>query len=241
MEKNVIIFNIIKKIVKYANFVTISSEGFKEFLPDSNYITVHSYNDQVLSKCKVRRNIQLKKEPIHICFIGYVRFYEVDKKIIDILGNDSRYIIQYFGSGSDKLKEYAQMKNIKNVEFSEGFKVEETHKFLDKADVINNLYGVNDIALDTAISIKYYYALYLNIPILVFKGTYMDRISKEAGIGFSVDKLSEEFADEFYNWYCSIDHTKISNTCKKQIREFNLKNEEFYEVLKNNFKADEVK
>lgn len=235
MEKNPLVFLRVNKAIKNANFTTISSDGYKRFLPKKEYLTVHSYNEQLLKGCESKKQLKKKNEPINICFIGYVRFFDIDKKLIDALGNDPRYIIQFFGEGSQYLEEYAREKQIGNVEFAKGFKIEETSKFLEKADVINNLYGYNDIALDTAISTKYYYALYMNIPILVFKGTYMEEISCNTCIGFAVDRNFDTLANDFYNWYHSIDYRQFKEQCENEIKNIKNCNKNFNELLSVTF------
>lgn len=235
MEKNPIVFLRVKKVINNANFTTISSDGYKSFLPRNNYVTVHSFNEGLLSTCARKTGLKNVGEPINICFVGYVRFFDIDKKLIDALGNDPRYIIQFFGEGSQYLEAYAKEKQISNVEFVKGFKIEETSELLERADVINNLYGYNNLALDTAISTKYYYALYMNIPILVFKGTYMEEISCESGIGFSVDSNFDSLADDFYAWYHSLDYNQMKKNCISEIKSIKGSNEIFKELLDDTY------
>jgi len=235
MEKNPLVFFRVKKAIKNATFTTISSDGFKSFLPKHEYITVHSFNEGLLEKCKPKDRLREYFEPIRICFIGYIRFFDIDKKLIDVLGNDSRYIIQFFGEGSQYLEKYVKDNKINNVEFNNGFQLEETPKFLEKADVINNLYGQNNIALDTAVSTKYYYALHMNIPILVFKGTYMEEISCRSGIGFAVDEDFTSLADDFYKWYHSIDYEEFKKRCKREILNIKIVNDVFTKRLDATF------
>jgi hypothetical protein len=234
-EKNPLVFNRMKKVIKGSHFTTISSDGFKSFLPEHQYINVHSFNEKLLESCKPKTNLRMMKEPIKICFIGYVRFFDIDKKVIDTFGNDSRFVIQYFGEGSQYLEEYIKEKQYKNVELKKGFKVEETPKLLERADVIHNLYGYGNIALDTAISTRYYYALYMSIPILVFKGTYMEELSTRLGIGYAVDKSFDTLPDKFYNWYHSIDYEKFKKNCNNEIKNIKKENTLFKEVLENTF------
>jgi len=231
MEKNPIVYQRVKKVIKNSLFTTISSNGFKKFLPKNDYILVHSYNSQLLNTCLPKTSLKKHGEPIHICFIGYVRFYEADKKIISAFANDNRYIIQYFGEGSQYLADFAKKNNIRNVEFCNGFQVEETKKYLERADVLNNLYGYGNMALDTAVSIKYYYALHMNIPILVYKGTYMEQISCESGIGFAVGSDLNSLADDFYNWYHQLDFKELSIKCKKSLEDIKNANLKFYQRL----------
>jgi hypothetical protein len=226
-EKNFFIKVVLKKILANSKLNTISSEGFYEFLPKSNYLMLHSYNESLLKDIKPRNQFKKMNEPIRVCFIGYVRFYDVDKKLIDELGNDDRYIIQFFGQGSDVLREYCEEKNITNVEFHGRFNVEDTIEFLSKADVINNLYGFNNIALDTAISTKYYYALHMNIPILVFKGTYMEEITLKSGVGYAVDSEFESLGDSFYKWYHKNEIESFKRKCSNEIDRIKSLNTEF--------------
>lgn len=234
-EKNTAVKYIHGRVIKHSHFSTISSEGYKSFLPKANYITVHSYNERLLNKCTPSCRLREKNEPIRICFIGYVRFFDIDKKLIDSLGNDPRYIIQFFGEGSHILKEYAESKGIYNLETVSGFRVEETPSLLQKADVINNLYGYNNIALDTAISTKFYYALYMNIPILVFKNTFMELISEEAGLGFAVGSDFSELGDDFYNWYHALDLSEMEDQRMEALEGIKKDNTTFNNMLIKTF------
>ena len=90
-ENNPIVFQITKALVIGAEFTTISSDGFKVFLPEYQYLTIHSLNMQLLKECKPKKRIKRRDEIINICFIGYVRFFEVDKRIIDAFANDFRF------------------------------------------------------------------------------------------------------------------------------------------------------
>jgi len=235
MEKNPFVFFRVKHAIKSSRFTTISSDGFKKFLPKYNYLTVHSYNEELLLNCKPKIRLNNYNEPIRICFIGYVRFFDIDKKLIDALGNDHRYIIQFFGEGSQELKTYADNKGIVNTEFIGGFPLEDTVKLLGSADVINNLYGFNNIALDTAISTKFYYALHQFIPILVFKKTFMEEISKECGLGFAVGDDFSNLADTFYEWYHSLSFDELKWNCLHEIEEIKKSNSNFQNLLENTF------
>ena len=235
MENNPIFKQVLGKIINQSKFVTISSDGFKRFLPPNKYITLLSYNESLLERCVPKKRMNYMSEPIKVCFIGYVRFFDIDKKLIRALANDNRYIIQYFGEGSQYLEHYCKENKIYNAEFISGFKVEETCKLLEKADVINNLYGKGITALDTAISIKFYYALHRKIPILVFKDTYMEKVSLESGIGYSINDNFNNLADDFYNWYHSQDFENIDKNCEQQIQEIKNNHMLFNNMLNDVF------
>ncbi|WP_143565195.1 MULTISPECIES: glycosyltransferase family 4 protein [unclassified Sporosarcina] len=234
-EKNPLIYFIMYLLINRSLFSTISSEGFKTFLPKQKYELIHSFNESVLSKSIPRNTFRKLGEPIRVCFLGYVRFFENDKKLLKALANDNRFIIQFFGEGSKYLEEFATKENINNVEFIPRFNLEETSKLLEKADVINNLYGFNDIALDTAVSIKYYYSLFLHIPILVYKGTYMEKLIDKSTTGYAVNEDLDNLADKFYKWYHNLNFEDFSNACNREMKEVKECNKSFQKLLKLTF------
>ncbi len=71
----------------------------------------------------------LKKDGLDLGFIGNVRFNEINQKLIKELANDSRFHMQYFGTGSEKLEVFARENFINNITFSGGFDLKETQIF----------------------------------------------------------------------------------------------------------------
>lgn len=234
-ENNPLVKYVVKKLVRKAEFCTISSGGFREFLPEHDYVKVHSYNEAILRSCVPRKEKRAIDEPLRITFIGYVRFFERDKQLIRTLGNDDRYVLQFFGEGSHVLEQYAKENNYKNVICKGRFEPEKTPSLLQETDVINNLYGVGNIALDTAISIRMYYAIYLNIPILVFEDTHMSEVVEHYGIGFSVDKNMTNLVEDFYLWYSNMEHSNFVKNCLAFKREVLKDNENFKKTLADYF------
>ncbi|GKU27229.1 hypothetical protein CFOLD11_40560 [Clostridium folliculivorans] len=230
-EKNKIVFKLVRSLINKAAFTTISSKGYRKFLPEGKYITIHSFNKSILSKCMPKERKELGKKPIRISFIGYVRFFDIDKRFIDAFGNDSRFKIQYYGEGSKELEKYAIDKGYLNMEFRGRFEPQETENFINNTDVINNLYGVGKIALDTAISIKTYYAAYMRMPILVFDNTFMKDITTKYNFGYAVKEDMSNLANNFYEWYSKYDFEKLAIGCNNFIKEAQQENTIFIETL----------
>ncbi|MBM6785520.1 hypothetical protein H6A33_04795 [Collinsella tanakaei] len=222
--------SIFRKTMAAASFTTISSKGYRTFLPnEGRIIEVHSLNETVLSACNVRKH--QGAEPIKIGFIGYIRFFEINKKLIDVFANDSRFELHYYGSHSEFLEEYANSRGVKNCVFSGGFSVQDTGRYIDRIDIINNLYGSGSKQVDYALSIRLYYSLYCNIPILVNTNTYMEKVTKRLGVGFAVDQVSEGLPDELYEWYSSLDYSKIASNCKEAVADIRLAQVEFFDEV----------
>ncbi|MFW3612483.1 capsular biosynthesis protein [Staphylococcus caprae] len=235
-EKNSLVFARMAQLVNFSYMSTISSDGFLEFLPNSfKYQVVYSYNSKVINQAKLHEKLELK-EPLKISFIGNVRFLEVNKKILSELKNDFRFLVQYFGTGSEILEAYAKEFNIKNVKFSGGFDIKDTYKFLDETDIINNLYGNNDIALDTALSIRMYYSLFLNKPIITSKCTYTGDQAQSFGLGILLDSDNlSNIGDQIIDYYRNLDNAQISKKRKEYISIVLRQNKKFYQKLEQVF------
>ncbi|QIH77981.1 capsular biosynthesis protein [Macrococcoides canis] len=222
---------IINKLVKNSIFTVLSSDGFLEFLPASNkYKVVHSKNEQIIINSEIRTNIK-DTFPININFIGNIRFYDINQKIIELFKNDERVVLNYIGTGGETLKKFVTENRISNVKFVDGFNIEETSKYLNNTDVLLNAYGNNSKSLDTALSIRLYYALFLKIPIIVSKETYTGKIAKETGLGYELNFMDYD-KESFIEWYRNLDYEKISSKISDQIDIIEKQNEEFEEVMK---------
>ena len=188
-----------QKVIDSAFDVAISSEGFTEFLPHYDYLHIHNVDPNMDTLVRDFAHVK-DAEHIRISFIGNVRYFNENCALLRTLGNDDRFQIQYYGTGTDQLKDYCEKNQIRNVEFHGRFAQSETINFYNKTDIINNIYGNGSKEVTTALSNKLYYAIYLHIPILVSPGTFMERFCKIYGFSFSFEE-SAGFADALYDWY----------------------------------------
>ena len=224
------LFNLEKKAINNSCFSVISSPAFTRFLPDGEYVVSHNYN-QLETKNVLQ---QLKKqEPIHISFIGTIRFFEMDKKLIDSLKNDKRYVLDYFGKNSEILKDYCEQNDVENVSFLPMFNPNELTELYSRTNLINNLYGYNDRYLDFAISNKLYHAIQLKLPILVCKNTYMAELVSKYSLGLIYDFDNERMPDVLYNWYINFDFQEFSKKCDELINQVKECNSLFETKIKN--------
>lgn len=221
-----------KRAFKRAAFCTTSSLGYLQFLPkDIDYVPIHSFNLSVLNGMQVHDRLRTEEEPIRIGFIGYVRFFEINKRLMKVFANDPRFELHYYGKKADVLRDFAEKEGIHNTAFHDGFPVEQTKDFLEKIDVINNLYGNGTVNLRTAVSIKFFHALYARLPILVCRNTYTGALAKEVGVGFEVAKIDENMKEEFYKWYRGLDFATVDRQCQAHLDRASRENEQFEELL----------
>ena len=214
-------------------FNTISSKGYLDILPRGiEYHTIYSLNLPVLKGMKVHNSLRKEGERIRIGFIGYVRFFERNERLLDCFANDPRFEIHYYGKCANELKAYAQRKGINNCVFVDSFPVSETGKYLENIDIMNNLYGNDTLNIRKAISIKLFHSLYAKIPILVNKETYIGQVANEIGIGFYVTEFTDSFKNELYDWYHSIDFEVMKDKCDRYLSYAITENRKF-ELLVN--------
>src|SRR5699024_7467203 len=102
-EENSFIYYLHRKLIKNSLLTTISSKGFLSFLPKHNYHMLHSYNPTIFEnpENKISNKTIHDNKVIKIGFVGAIRFHEINKKLLRELGNDERFILQYFGAGSN--------------------------------------------------------------------------------------------------------------------------------------------
>lgn len=215
-----------------SSFNTIASKGFLDFLPsDVQFLPIHSLNLSVLNGMRIHERMRRKDEKIRIGFIGYVRYFERNKKMLQCFSNDSRYEIHYYGKGANELKKYAEINGIKNGFFHDSFPVADTAMYLENIDIMNNLYGNDSLNTRKAISIKFFHSLYARIPILVNTDTYIGAVADSLGIGFYVTDFSEQLKDELFEWYHKIDFDKLSQSCENYLLSIEKENREFEKIV----------
>lgn len=219
-------------VIKSAFFTTVSSRAYLEYLPTDNCYMMYSFNKGILSKTKPHKTLREDGKPIRILYIGQIAWLDNVYKLIDALKNDSRFEMIFAGGGSEQVEEYAKSNQVFNVTCYGRFEPDETAKYLTDADILYNLYGTNSKHLTTAISIKFYYAVFLHIPILVYKKTEMEKMAKKCGIGFAVEnKEFENYADELYNWYCELDQQEINKKCDIFLEEIAEGQKQIYHLI----------
>jgi len=219
----------LKTAVRAASFCTVSSEAYLEYLPTGNFMMLHSLNPRMLSGLEAKKTLRERGKPIRILYLGLIARLEYVHKLIDELGNDDRYELVFAGIGAEHVDEYIAGKDIRNVVTYGRFPQSETAKYLEQADVLYNLYGHGNRHFDLALSIKLYYALFLNIPIMAFDHTHTHSVAAQCELAFSVD--CDDFSgmgDRLYDWYYSVDVQKTGEKSRRYMQKALESHEELY-------------
>lgn len=235
-EHNPIIYYMEKKLFANAYSCVISSHGYQEFLPPQKYYIVHNKRSLDSNRVKRIKNRIKKRKVLNISFIGFVNYQTQHKKLLLNLKNDKRFHLNFIGTRALELQKFCKENNINNVTLQGTFAPTEILTFYENTDFINNLYGNNNPSLDYALSNKLYFAAELNIPILTVDGTYMSQISKKYKFGISIDVDDPNLGNKLIDYYESINWEKFDRKSVEFLKNIDIEQKEFIEMIKKSFK-----
>ena len=228
IEKNIVFYSILTRLIKNSAFTTISSEGFKSFLPKHDYVKVNSINEDMLQS--VKGIPQNKQDVIKIGFAGNCRYFRESFKLIDSLGNDSRFELWYCGTNSEVLAKYAEAKGYENVKTISGFAPSDTVKIMSSFDLVNSAFGNDAMDNSTLMPIRLYTALAIHRPMLVNNSTQLGKEISENQIGFEISSYVG-LADAIYQYYKNLNFDMFSENADKYIKNARKENKLFYDAL----------
>lgn len=200
-----------RRLVKKSLINIISSEGYKNFLPEGEYFTTHNIPRAELSAYRQIKNKNTL--PIQISYIGLIRFMEQNKRIIQFFKNDKRFHLNFIGTNAVTLQPYCEENGVENVTLIGTFNPADTLNYYNKTDLIMNLYGNHTPLLDYALSNKLYYAASLYKPILVCEDTFMETISREYDIGFTLTLSDLDEKEKLVNYIKNLDRDQFIQHC----------------------------
>lgn len=227
-ENNKLISGMLNRLIKNSVFTTISSEGFKSFLPKHDYVKVNSINEEILHGIEgCPQNI---RDVIKIGFAGNCRYFRESFKLIDALGNDPRFELWYCGTNSETLADYARNKGIGNVKTMPGFAPSDTVKIMADFDIVNSAFGNDAMDNSTLMPIRLYTALAIHRPMLVNENTQLSKEVYSHKIGFVISSYNG-LADNLYHYYKGLDFDVFTKDAANYIETARKENELFYEAV----------
>lgn len=203
-----------KCLIKFSALTIISSKGFECFLPKHNYLYTHNLS---VDNRDAYREYTLKKrnnQVINVVWMGAMRYFDYQKKLIKHLANDKRFELYYYGDGAemDEYLFYTKENKYSNVHILGAYDNANKDELIRDADLLNNSYGPGN-ETKYALSNKFYDGAFYHIPQIVETDTYKSSLAKKYGIGKSIDINNIRFADELYDWYVNIDTEQFNKGC----------------------------
>lgn len=219
------------KIVDNSYFACISSDGFKRILPQKEYINSHNFKYSDLEKQQVI--VGGKKEKITISYVGLLRGFEYHKNLLDIFGNDDRFIVKFHGNGEcyEEIKQYSL--NYNNVEITGWYDNDLKFKHNLDADMLFYNYPCS-YRNNFALANRYYDGLFFKKPLIGNIDTFSGRLIEEKGVGISLSyNLSKEkYKNRIYEYYNNFDRDKFLDNANKEIKRIVDEDSKYVEKIK---------
>lgn len=221
----------LRKAVDNSDFSTWCAPRGQEYLPKHDYVLVYNQNKSLVCDVPPAKCLVKKGEPIHIGAIGYIRHLEPAKQIMKAFCNDDRFVVQFFGTGSEQLKKYANELNMNNIEIIGSFRPEETAELVQRIDIVNCYCGdgSQDKTIAIGTPIRYGYSTMLYKPAIVSPNTYISEKTNSMDIALTFDERSD-FSNILYEWYHGLDFATFVNRCNEFNNEISDTIDNFHRV-----------
>ena len=157
---------------------------------------------------------------INVLTIGYIRNYDSNVRIIQVLGGDSGYRLKFVGRGdaAPSLESYVRANGLENVEFSGFYEKKNEAAFVNGCDFIN-IFFPNDVAHSAIMSNRFYLALIHKKPVIVTEGSVQAAFVKEYGLGVVTDG-GEGLSGEIGRYLSTFDYAGFCSKCNELLDVF---------------------
>ena len=212
------------RLVDASAFTCISSEGFLEFLPKNRkYVVVDNF---AWSDIRAAEGCRFQKkaggEPIELSYIGFIRYFEENRKLLDRMMGDSRFHISYHGMGADyqQLLDYREQHPEGRLDITGYFDFErDKPELCRQADIINNFYPHTLEIQRLATTNKTYDGILYRRPQLVSKNTFSEELVNRWKIGCALDIHQADFMDALYDYYHSLDEDVFNRSADEALEQ----------------------
>lgn len=203
-------------LVKASCFTAISSKAFFSFIePAENIGVTHNISNlpHAVSTCTLRTGAG---RSIVIGFVGGIRYYKENTRLLAELKNNPRYFFKYVGKTHPgcELEKFCRIQGIRNVSFSPAYMNGEKPEIYRAIDLINAVYGADSPETRLALPNKLYDCIIFKKPILVSRGTYLAQIVEEYGLGLSIELKEGELAEQIEAYLYRFDQARFMQGCK---------------------------
>ena len=227
---------LIHQLIKYSACTFTSSDAFRKYFPKKYEKKIYTVHNILVDSLSHRDYNKVKSEKIRLAFWGQIRHEEINKKLIDRVGNDRRIELHYYGREQNialNLKKYVGEKMFDNVFFHGEYVPEDRYEFVKKTDIINNIYCDGNMLL--AMGNKYYDGLIFRLPQVCMVGSFMAELCEENGICCMLSPDDVDFSNKLVAYYKSLDMESFKNNADKALAKVLAEYESASKILKNQF------
>lgn len=205
----------VNKIIDSSYFTAISSRGYMHVLDDNPKIIIN-HNISNESYIVERAKDLSKLERINIGFLGYIRYFDINGRLIDALKNSQKYVLSYYGTcfSNCHLDEYAKSVHAENVFLKGKFNNSEKPKLYQNIDIINSMYSLQSPEVKYAIPNRLYDAALFKIPIMATTNTYLADIIIKYKLGFTFDPNKGDILKKINKYVSDFDPDVFTKHCQ---------------------------
>ncbi len=185
-----------KFIISRSALTVLTSEGFAEYhypknRPSHLLIKPNKLNPQVVNIPDVAQR-EVDAKHLNFALVGMIRFEAVRRMADVITKNFPNHHFHFFGVLNVATKkeedDFMVLDERENVHFHGRFKnPDELPKVYSQIDVVVSTYDVENINVQYAEPNKLYESIYYRTPIIVSKGTFLEKQVERYGSGYAVD------------------------------------------------------
>jgi hypothetical protein len=220
--------NSIKNLILHSAFTSISSEGFKKWLPkNSKCIIGHNIEREfVIKALKKQEN---KKYDFHsiikILAIGHLRNYETNIRLINDLGNKENISMVFAGGGVQKLR----LENFSKLKFSNVIFLGQYLKTIEPTIVQSvdflNIILPNTVLESTLMSNRFYLSLVHRKPMIVNEESEQTKLVLKYKLGFVVN-AEDNIYEKLLNYIENFNSSEFEKGCLEllQLIEIDINN-----------------
>lgn len=212
---------LVRILSKNSAVTFVSSNAFRKFLPsEKNVLTIHNYLEDSLNHKMLRKQDARERNVIRVSYWGLVRQVDVNKRLMDALGNDPRFELHYYGrmqQDGRNMKQYAQSKRYGNVHFHGAYMPADRYEFARSTDMIHNIYDCGHTT-GNAMGNKYYDGIIFGIPQICTEGSHMGDVVTERQVGIVVLPEKDDLGDKLWTYYQNIDWDEFEINCERALK-----------------------
>ncbi len=183
----------LKEIIDNSFFTTISSDGFRKFLPQSSKI-ISNHNITNLKSAFKLPSLCENKAHVNIGFFGYIRYKCENEILIRKLGGNNRFSLFYRGIYSESCRiDREQDLKYDNVTYGGPFKNTDKPELYNCIDMIHSIYGNEDLATSTLLPNRLYDAVIFKKPLLASTHTYLAQVVEKYNLGVNINIKDPNF------------------------------------------------
>lgn len=232
MEQFPLFKNSFKKAISNSAINIVSSPGFIEHLPKTDYVISHNFDiEKVRTAINSDKEYSLPKKPINILTIGQIRDYEANVEITNSLMRDNRFQLSFVGGGEvqERIFIHATHNDITNISFTGRYDKSNELNLIEDASFVN-IFMPSIKTHNTAMSNRFYNALLMKKPLIATEGSIQGELVKKHNLGIVISN-GENLGEKLINFLDTLNISEFSERCNNLLKQYAIEYDYFENKL----------